>query len=346
MDLLPVIPSPLDKIWFFSLLGLAAAIAIVARPQRLILIFLVLAGLLCLWDQNRWQPWFYQYLFMLAAIGVVWWKKNGETRSQQQALNACRLIVASTYVWSGLQKLNASFIRETWPDIAGPWLRLLPEAVRKPPQPFILVVPVLEVAIGLGLIARRSRDAAVALALATHAFVLALLLCSGENTVVWPWNIAMGVFVVILFWRDKAAGGEIFAVRNGLHAAVLLLFAILPALSLFDLWDSYLSSALYSGNTDQAVIYVDPAAIQRLPAQTLPHVWQKSQPFFLDINRWSFAELNVPVYPEPRVYRRVAAQVCDYAGNSAEVRLRIKQKPNPLTGARESEYYDCEHLSN
>lgn len=343
-DLLPAIPPPVDKIWLFSLLGLLLAIAIVTRPQRLILIFLALAGLLCLWDQTRWQPWFYQYFFMLAAAGCCPWKKKAEAGSRQ-ALNACRLIVISTYFWSGVQKLNANFLKETWPDVAGPWLRLVPQAVRNLPPAFILIIPVVEIAIGLGLIARRSRDAAMAVALATHIFVLVLLLRSGENTVVWPWNIAMGAFVVILFRRDRVSGArEIFAVRNGLHAVVLLLFAILPALSFFDLWDSYLSSALYSGNTDQAVIYVSPEVIDRLPAATRPHIWQTTQPFFLDINRWSYAELNVPVYPEPRVYRRVAAQVCAYAGNSPDVKLRIKQKPNPLTGARKSEYYDCDHL--
>jgi hypothetical protein len=352
-SLLPPIPAPWDELWLFVLLGLLLAITVVAQPRRLILVFLALAGSLSLWDQTRWQPWFYQYLFMLAALGFIAWKpKSGPRpalpeRGSRPELDACRLIVVSTYFWSGLQKLNATFIKETWPDIAGPWLRHLPEAVRRLPAPFVLIIPVAEIAIGVGLVARRSRNSAVALAVATHIFVLALLVRSGENTVVWPWNLAVGVFVVVLFWRDQTTGPRtIFALKNGLHALILLLFTILPALSLFDLWDSYLSSALYSGNTDQAVIYVSPEDIQRLPAPTRPHIWQSSQPFFLDINRWSYAELNVPVYPEPRVYRRVAEQVCGYAGNSSDMRLRIKEKPNPLTGARKSEYYDCEHLSN
>ena len=118
----------------------------------------------------------------------------------------------------------------------------------------------------------------------------------------------------------------------------------MPAFSLVDLWDSYLSSALYSGNTDQAVIYVSPAVIARLPAALHPHIWQSSQPFFLDTNRWAYGELNVPLYLEPRIYRKVTEQICAYADNSSEIRLRIKKKPNPFTGLRESEYYDCDHL--
>src|SRR5262249_23871512 len=104
---LPAVPFPLDVMWFGLLLGLLLGIMIVAQPRKLIFSFLVLAGLLCLWDQSRWQPWFYQYCLMLAAIGVYAWK-SPEARQDQAALNAIRAIVAFTYFWSGLQKLNAN----------------------------------------------------------------------------------------------------------------------------------------------------------------------------------------------------------------------------------------------
>jgi len=342
---LPSIPHPLYTIWLFLMLGLLTAIAFVGRSQRLILTFLLLAGLLSLWDQTRWQPWFYQFFLMLAAIGVYGWKKP-EGQYQSAVLNICRLIVAMTYVWSGLQKLNATFVLETWPDMAGPLLRVLPKLASRTPPALILIIPTLEVLTGIGLITLRFRNYAVVAAIATHAVVLTLLISSGENQVVWPWNIAMVLFVWILFWRDKATlAREILRPRNGLHAVVLLLVAILPVLSFADLWDSYLSAALYSGNTDQAVIVVSPAVVDRLPAEMHDDIWTKSKPFFLDINRWSYSELHVPVYPEPRVYRRVAEEICKYGDNSPEIKLLIKEKPDILTGQRRSEYYDCEHLS-
>ena len=310
-----------------------------AQPRKLILVFLALAGLLSFWDQGRWQPWFYQYFIMLAALGFYGW------RNHQAALNACQLIIICTYIWSGVQKFNVNFAWETWPDIAGPLLRFLPEGMKRLPTFLILTVPLLEVAIGLGLATRRYRSVSVIFAIATHIFVLILLLSSGENTVVWPWNIAMALFVVVLFWQDSETSASNFLVpKNAFQALVLLLFTVLPALSFFNLWDSYLSSALYSGNTDQAVIYVSPALIERLPAAIHPHIWQSTQPFFLDINRWAYGELNVPVYPEPRIYRRVAQQICRYAENSPDIVLRIKEKPNPFTGLRKSEYYDCDHV--
>jgi hypothetical protein len=336
---LPLIPLPLDYLWFSLLLTLLLVIIVVAWPQKTIFLFLALAGLLALWDQMRWQPWFFEYLFLLAAIGLYARKKDSV------AFNACRVVLIFTYLWSGLQKLNANFIARTWPDIAGHFLRFLPAALNKLSSLLALVVPLTEIAIAAGLLTRRYRNFGVVLAVATHLFILVLLISSGENTVVWPWNIAMAFLVVILFWQDKeTTPSQVLVPGNVFHAAILLVFALLPPLSLVDLWDSYLSSALYSGNTYQAAILVSPSVIPRLPAAVQPHIWEKSEPMFLDINRWSYGELNVPVYPEPRIYRNIAKQICAYGESSPDIKLVIKGKPGPLSGHRKSEYYDCDHL--
>lgn len=341
---LPAIPFPLDYVWFFILLGLLLGIAIIAQPRRWIITFLVLAGLLSLLDQARWQPWFYQYFSMLAAVGVHAWKRP-EAKTNRAALDACRLIVACTYFWSGLQKLNVNFVLETWPDMTGALLRALSISAQRIPFFLILLIPLLEMCTGLGLLARKFRNVSAMLAISMHLAILILLIFSGENTVVWPWNVAMIFFVIALFWQDtKTSLRNILVAKNAFHALIFLLFGVLPALSLIGLWDSYLSSALYSGNTNQAVIYVSPSVVERLPAALRPHVWQNSEPFFLDVNRWAYGELNVPVYPEPRIYRRIAEQVCAYVGESSDIKLRIKWKPDPLTGQRDSTYYDCQHL--
>jgi hypothetical protein len=340
---LPEIMSPFDDIWFLSLLALLAVLIFWPRSRTVLLVFVCLATLLSLWDQTRWQPWFYQYLFMLAAIGILAWRKT-ETHRDRTALDVCRLIVATIYFWTGFQKLNITFVRETWPDmvafLAGFWQSI----AQRVPSFLILVIPLVEVVIAFGLLSRRFRNRTVLLATATHAAILILLFLTGENMVVWPWNVAMVLFVWILFWEEKeTTGRRIVAGRNPFHILVLILFAILPWLSLAGRWDSFLSSSIYSGNTYQAAIYLGPALLARLPAEIHPHVWQKSQPFFLDMNRWAYAELRVPVYPEPRVFRQVAKRICKYA-DGERLSLWIKQKPHPFTGLFESEYYDCESL--
>jgi len=341
---LPLVPFPLDVIWLGLILSLLLAVVVVKQPRTFIFSFLILAGLLSLWDQMRWQPWFYQCCLMLAAMGLYAWKKSG-VQNYQAALNTCRVIVAFTYFWSGVQKLNVSFVRETWPAMAGPFLRLLPQMARKVPPLLLLAIPLFEILIGLGLITRRYRNAAAVLAMGTHLFVLMVLIPSGENTVVWPWNITMVLFVLILFWQDKETSGRrIFLPKNAFHAVVLLLFGVLPAFSLIGIWDSFLSSALYSGNTDEAVILVSHGEIDHLPEYIHQYAREGSYWFFLDINRWAYGELNVPVYPEPRIYRSVARQICTYDKNPSEIKLMIRKRPGPITGHREDEFYDCDHL--
>jgi hypothetical protein len=339
---LPEIAYPFDYIWFLSLLGLLAVMSFLPRSRTIVLIFVCLAALLSLWDQTRWQP-FYQYLFMLAAIGILRWRKTASS-GDRTALDVCRLIVVTTYFWTGFQKLNVTFVRETWPDMAAFLPGFWQSSAQRVPSFLILVIPLTEVVIGFGLLSRRFRNRTVLLATATHAAILVLLFLTGENVVVWPWNVAMILFVWILFWEDKeTTGRRIVAGKNPFHILVLILFAILPLFSLVGLWDSFLSSSIYSGNTYQSAIYLGPTLLARLPAAIHPHVWQKSEPFFLDINRWAYAELRVPVYPEPRVFRQVAKRICKYA-DGERLSLWIKQKPHPFTGAFESEYYDCESL--
>ncbi len=212
------------------------------------------------------------------------------------------------------------------------------------PSYLILIIPFLEIFIGLGLLTRRFRNGAVLVAVATHAAILLLLVASGENVVVWPWNVAMMAFVWTLFWRNKeTTARSIVAGKKAFQILVLILFGVLPSLSFAGLWDSYLSSALYSGNTYQTALYLEPAVLAKLPPAIHPHVWQRSEPFFLDINRWAYAELGVPVYPEPRVFRQVAKRICKYA-EGERLSLWIKERPHPFTGLFESEYYDCESL--
>jgi len=343
-DYLPTVPYPVDYIWFLSLLALLAAISFLPRSRRLIFIFLCMALLLSLLDQTRWQPWFYQYLFMLAAVGSLAWKRT-EAASNRIALNACRLIIVSIYLWSGLQKLNVTFVRETWPDMASFLSRFWQDVAHNIPPFLILIIPLVEIGIALGLLTRRFRNGAVIVATATHVGILILLVVSGENIVVWPWNAAMVLFVWILFWQDKeTTSRSVIAGKKPFHRLILILFGVMPAFSFIDLWDSYLSSALYSGNTHQAVIYVSESVMARLPMSIHPHIWQETKPFFLDINRWAYGELHVPIYPEPRVYRHITRQICQYAEADSNIELRIKGRPDPLTGRRGSQDFDCDHL--
>ena len=108
---------------------------------------------------------------------------------------------------------------------------------------------------------------------------------------------------------------------------MLLLFGILPALSLVDLWDSYLSFALYSGNQRMATIYMADSVADKMPGelQELIEV-NDSKVDTLDVEEWSYSELNVPPYAEMRIYKNVGKRVCALAGNSPRMVMSVEGK--------------------
>jgi len=317
--------SPGDAIVFFALIVLLIGVA--AAPRRgLLAAAFALILLLTLQDQSRWQPWFYQYALMLLAIVLA-----GSSR-QDAAMNTCRLIVAATYLWSGLAKLNPQFMSDTLPWLLHPLLKSWPA----PAQRFVLhlafLAPLVEFATGAGLFTRRFRRAALMLAIAMHGFILIVIgpLGSNFNTVVWPWNLAMIAFLLILYFRparQPALRDIVWGRGFAFQRIVLVLFAIMPIFSLFNLWDDYLSVALYSGNINSGVMYMDDDAFDRLPPAVAAFVTDEGKNLDgLDINDWSYGELNVPAYPESRIFRNVARQVCSYTEDSASLKLVVRGK--------------------
>ena len=64
----------------------------------------------------------------------------------------------------------------------------------------------------------------------------------------------------------------------------------------------------------------------------------------LDVWEWSMDELAVPSYPEDRVFRAVARDVCRLADDPADVVLVVFGQPGMLTGQREITRSDCAAL--
>jgi hypothetical protein len=279
---------------------------------------------------------------MLIAVGL-------SAPSPDSALNTCRLIVACTYFWSGLQKVNPNFADDVFPWMAEPLTRFLPASFVKSFVPGLgLAMPFVETAIGIGLLTRKFRTAAVLLAIGMHVFIMIGIGPFGHNsnTVVWPWNVAMVAFLLILFWGSPNVSCRDIVWSRGaaFQRVVLVLFGILPLLSFFNLWDHYLSSALYSGNRNNGVLYLSDSVFAELP-DAIQDETTEERP---DVNRleiadWSYRELNVPAYPEVRIYKKVARSLCGYAESPSEVKLTIEGKGALFRGKR-TVSYDCTAL--
>jgi len=325
------IPAPFDYILFGATL---LALVLSALTPRLIPFFATLAIVLVVCDQSRLQPWFYEYFFLLLGVAFA-------------SPNACRLMVAATYFWSGAQKLNAGFISDVFPWMLEPFLRHLPHGAQSMVHPLSVAAPFIELWIGIALLGRKFRTPAVVVAIAMHVFILIALSPWGQNYnhVVWPWNIAMAAVVFILFWKTDESARQVLLSKKAFHIAVLVLFALAPMLSFFGRWDHYLSAAMYTSNTNHGTIFISDKLFNRLPDGIGEYARVETPELdSIDIAEWSANELNVPPYPEVRIYKSVARKICQYAENPTEVRLSITSKSTigkSITGSS----YTCAALT-
>lgn len=345
------IPAPLDHILYAALLAILVAIAIVARPARLIGVFTFLMIVMALFDQSRWQPWLYQYLVMLGAMGLYYLGRGHYDDDHHPALNACRLVVVCIYFWSGLQKVHTDFMVRGFTLLLAPFTRSLSRPIAELIDWSGFVVPFIEIALGIGLLSNRLRNYAVVGAVLMHGFILAAIGPWGlnHNQVVWPWTIAMPTFAVILFWRQSnlSIRAIIWPPRLVYPKLVLLFFGIAPMLSFFDLWDGFLSSAIYAGNRNEAGLYVNDALAARLPTQIQQHLYRTNQQGSLNavfIAEWSLNEIGAPDYPEPRIYKNVARYICTYEQQPSEVNLVVIRR-RVLFSPDTRVSYDCPALS-
>jgi hypothetical protein len=292
-------------------------------------------------DQTRWQPWVFLYSFLLAALARFSWRADDEDGCRR-TLDIARLIVAFTYIFSGLQKANPNFVASDFPWIVQPITDAFP-ATRGTLRVFGMAVPAIQAGFGIGLLIPRWRKASLTLAVAMHLFILAMLGPFGQdwNVVVWPWTAAMALIDIALF---AGAGDALLPVipllrRDRFYAATLILFALLPFASFFNLWDSYLSAALYSGNLTDAQLYASDAAMPHLPRAIVGRfVHTSANTNVLNFERWSIEDLGVPPYAETRVYKAIAATLCRDLPDPTQLALIVREqrlfRSRPETGYR------------
>jgi len=325
------IPYPLDYVCAGFLFFFLCSSGSASKPRPYIISFAGLLVFLAIFDQTRWQPWVYLYLFLLFALSCFSWTQE-DVRGQENTLNICRLLVGTTYFYSGLQKMNAHFAAVGVISMLGRRAARLPLLHVWP-----WIMAAAEMSIAIGLLTRRNRNIAVVAGIGMHVFILfSNIIIHVWNPVVWPWNVTMIALLVLLFWNaDFSFAEAVWRNPMPLHKVVLVLFGILPFFSFFGWWDSYLSASLYSANVPEARVFFRGKVKDQLPGRVQRYVQVlPAATYMLDVGKWSLGELNVPPYPAMRVYRAVGAQICKYADNSPDILLLTQDKDTWLAKGR------------
>ena len=324
------------------LLILLLFIAVRKHPTRLIVVTLTLFAVLVFLDQTRLQPWLYQYSLLL---GILAFQGRNPSMSST-TLAACQLAVAAQYFWSGIQKLNWSFAHKILPDILTLTGISLPQSILRLLPLLAIVLALAEASIGLALLFRRTRSVGVIVAVGMHVVLLLLMIMANKNSVIWPWNVAMIVIVGVLFWRAEGYLTRSLSRASYPLRAMLAIYCLAPVLSFAGWWDLYLSSALYSGNTPNVAIRINEEVRERLSPETRQLVFSsRTGELILPIYEWSMSDLNVPQYPEVRVYKRLGRFICRVGGNQPDIELIIQERPSIIDGTARVTRRSCRDLS-
>ena len=287
---------------------------------RVILVFfLALASALFL-DQNRLQPWVYFYSLILV---FFYHPKNDPNPAFVP--NSIRIVLIFMYLWSGLHKLNVSFLNIEFPQLVNDFIAGKYPSIFKLSKRLAILVPLIEIVAGILLIFPKRRLAGFVLAICTHLFVLLLLSGIDHNPIVLPWNIALILLGVLVFFKNDTP----LAFSGSKNLALVFLVGVMPLFNLVNAWSDYLSWSLYSAKNKLFYVaiakkhweqfkYLEPALISQ---------GDSSKPYIVDVNKWSFQELNVPVNPEYRVFRGISKHFCQPALSENELFFMVYKKP-------------------
>lgn len=263
---------------------------------------LLLGGLL-LADQNRLQPWVYQYLIL--AVGWV-------LAPPRAALTLSRWFHASIYVHSGLSKLDASFASELGPVFVRTLARLTGQSTQQWSTSTLtalaLALPATELMIGLQLFMPRLRRLGLMGALLLHAGILWMLSPAGldHSLSVLAWNLALMTQAVLLF-HTRAAGES--SQRRALKGCPRLLLGffmaalLMPFLERLGWWDVWPSFAVYASHVERVEVYTHENDLSFWPEVVQRQLQRLGGSPWLRIDMLGIARGNyqAPPYPQARV---------------------------------------------
>ena len=306
------------------------------------LTFALAMALLISLDQNRLQPWAYHFVILGLLMGLA---------SPRQATSMIRWIAISIYVYSAISKFDYQFVHtvgdqmlSTIVGFAGvettDWSNQLKHGL-------VILLPIGELLVGIGLALNRFRAIAVGAAIGLHVALLLILGPWGldHRPGVLIWNLFFIFQALFLFWPDmhtdqaednfEAAvdqarlekadedrqNRDLKPTWNVSWLALLLTTFVLlfPATQWIGVCDHWPGWQVYSPSSSRAQLRN-----------------QRS------VSQWSLEELGVPVYPQSRLQLAVAYAVVKKAAGqensgTRSFQIELGHQSNRFTGERVNE---------
>lgn len=314
-DFLEELPSDFHLVLFVASLILLVFLFIFPKNKILLFSLLGIEILACSLDVTRWQPWEYQYLFMIFIFLI-------NRNNKKKFFSAIVFLLSMIYILSGMHKFNGAFLYSTWEQMILDNFLNFPSTIIENifVHYFGLLLPLIEFSCGLGLLFLKNKKLPALVLMLMHVFILILIgpLGIDYNTVVWPWNVAMITFLYFLFFRNSIH----FSLKNilsGANPIVLVFWVILPLLNFVGYWDLYLSSGLYSGKE----IRMDICISETRKTENLLQFTTEKCGFVncgenqrIPLFKWGFEEMNVPPYPAIWYYKKLKTEWIEEYGSA------------------------------
>jgi hypothetical protein len=304
----------------FGLMLICVA-ALMPKPFSKLIIGIVISVfvLLVLEDITRFQPWLYMYGLMLLSVAF--------SKNEQQTLSLIRIILVGTYFWSGMQKFNHAFTVEIFPWLMNP---LGLQGFFEQHHRLAYAIPFVEILGAIGLLFKQFQKYAGLLLIMMHLVLLYTLgpLGNSWNKLIWPWNASLiGIIALLVNDRNYADLSEIKPLfKSKWFIALFTLTCIMPMFNYFGCWDNDLSGSLYAGNIPRANFYYSNIDEENMPVSAHHSFYTAKNMESLSIDQWALDELNTPVYPEERYFKRIAAYLSSKVRNQSSAGLMITEK--------------------
>lgn len=303
-DFLLKVPYVVHLVLFVA--SMLLLIFMLIKPNRnLLLFFFIFEMLSCFLDQNRWQPWEYQYLIS-TLIFIIY------INDKQRVAHWILIIGATTYFYSGLQKLQEGFVCSVWQDAFLHRFFKIPTHVCNN----IYVknsgysLAILEIIAGLCLVFKIFVKQTIVFLIAMHLVILIIIgpWALHFNDIVWPWNLLMIVYLIQLLITKSYLDFSIKKIFSKPTIVIAIVWCFFPLLNFIGLWDYFMSSSLYSGRIPLMEVCVK----KNLPSELSYFFHLKKKPKKcvdciegINIQTWGMNEILVPPLPQERVYEKI-----------------------------------------
>ena len=265
------------------------------------------------------------YMLMLCAVLPYYINFN----KKDSSLSVVQIIIVSMFFFGGVFKLNPFFLDQFSPDVF-PSLTNYSASIIKV---CVACIPYIEIIAAVLLLFKHTKKHAAKVLMVTMFAIIIFLSPLGVswNVVVLPWDIAIVLLLYFLFIKNSF---DILPITKILHknyilVPVVLLVVVTPLLYFFGAWDAYISFALYTNNVNRAYIITTPQDLHTVSKNFQPLFTPYKNNIMINTQRWSFNELNVPTYPQERIFLKVFNDFCMYSPLAQDnVKLLIQyQKP-------------------